>query len=235
MDLVALLEEEFCEIGSVLTGDACDQGSLQRGTRLMARAGGPSAVVCGRPPRRVLTDTRRPAWEGTVNCPRADRARSFDDSLSPDGPRASFVGPALGSSVDTAAATRPIQAFRARAMEQRRASRELAAWYRDGRPAPPPPAAKQRIVADHAKRFRCQCLVETGTYRGDMVEAQKRRFRRIFTIELDARLYERAVARFRADRHVVVLHGDSGRLLPEVIRAWRARRCSGLTVITPAA
>lgn len=102
-------------------------------------------------------------------------------------------------------------------MEQRRASRELAAWYRDGRPVPPPPAAKQRIVADHAKRFRCQCLVETGTYRGDMVEAQKRRFRRIITIELDARLYERAVARFRADRHVVVLHGDSGRLLPEVI------------------
>ncbi len=60
--------------------------------------------------------------------------------------------------------------------------------------------------------------METGTYRGDMVEAQKRRFRRIFTIELDARLYERAVARFHADRHVVVLHGDSGRLLPEVIQ-----------------
>lgn len=103
-------------------------------------------------------------------------------------------------------------------MERRRASQEWGAWYRNGRPAPPPPAAKQVIVADHAKRFRCDYLVETGTYRGDMVDAQKRRFRRIFTIELDDRLYERAVARFRSDRHVVVLHGDSGRLLPEVIR-----------------
>lgn len=103
-------------------------------------------------------------------------------------------------------------------MERRRASQDLAVWHRDGRPAPPPPAAKRSIVADHAKRFRCDYLVETGTYRGDMVDAQKRHFRRIFTIELDDRLYEHAVARFRGERHIAVLHGDSGRLLPEVIR-----------------
>jgi hypothetical protein len=51
-----------------------------------------------------------------------------------------------------------------------------------------------------------------------MVDAQRRRFRRLFSIELDGRLYDRAVARFRDDPRIVILRGDSSRLLPEVIQ-----------------
>ena len=50
-----------------------------------------------------------------------------------------------------------------------------------------------------------------------MVKAQRRLFRRIFTIELDGRLYDRAVARFRGDPRIVILRGGSGRVSPEVI------------------
>jgi hypothetical protein len=98
---------------------------------------------------------------------------------------------------------------------------QMAAWITAGRPAPAPPAVKQRIVADHQRLSGVDCLIETGTYRGDMVFAQRRRFRRIFTIELDDRLFERAVDRFRDHGNIVVLHGDSGQVLPTLLESVR--------------
>jgi predicted O-methyltransferase YrrM len=97
----------------------------------------------------------------------------------------------------------------------------ITAWTNAGRPVPPPPEIKQGIVADHARLSGRACLVETGTYNGDMVFAQRRRFRRIFTIELDDRLFERATKRFERDPHVVVLHGDSGEVLPTLLESIR--------------
>jgi hypothetical protein len=94
-------------------------------------------------------------------------------------------------------------------------------WINAGRPGPPPPVIKERIVADHARLSGRACLVETGTYNGDMVFAQRRRFRRIFTIELDDRLFERATKRFERDPHIVVLHGDSGEALPRLLESIR--------------
>jgi hypothetical protein len=60
-------------------------------------------------------------------------------------------------------------------------------------------------------------LVETGTYRGTTVRAMRRHFARIYSIELDDVLYERARRRFAADRHVEILHGDSGDVLPALV------------------
>ena len=90
-----------------------------------------------------------------------------------------------------------------------------------GRPAPPPPLVKQRIVADHARRFGTALLVETGTYRGDMVAAQRRQFRRIWSIELQEQLAERARARFARDPHITILSGDSAVLLPGILASIR--------------
>jgi hypothetical protein len=98
---------------------------------------------------------------------------------------------------------------------------QMDAWIKAGRPAPSPPVIKERIVAEHARLAGRACLVETGTYNGDMVFAQRRRFRRIFTIELDDRLFERATKRFERDPHIVVLHGDSGEALPRLLESIR--------------
>jgi hypothetical protein len=60
--------------------------------------------------------------------------------------------------------------------------------------------------------------VETGTYYGDMVEALKPYFTRIYSIELSRELFEKSKKRFKADNHIELLHGDSSKELGYVIR-----------------
>ena len=90
-------------------------------------------------------------------------------------------------------------------------------WRVAGRPVPPPPFVKQAIVKDYQRRFGLQVFIETGTFAGDMIDAVKRRFQRIVSIELDPGWHARAVERFRSDAHVSLLHGDSGVRLKEVL------------------
>jgi len=47
---------------------------------------------------------------------------------------------------------------------------------------------KQRTVEHYGKTFFLQVLIETGTYQGDMVEAMKDIFDKIFSIELKREL-----------------------------------------------
>jgi hypothetical protein len=61
-------------------------------------------------------------------------------------------------------------------------------------------------------------LVETGTFKGDMVEAQKRVFDEIYSIELSRELFEDAKRRFAFERNVHILHGDSGVLLHTLVK-----------------
>ena len=91
-----------------------------------------------------------------------------------------------------------------------RRKRELRRWEQHGRPVPPPHVVKQRTIQHFADRFELKILVETGTYYGDMVEAMKRRFSRIYSIELNRELCERAAQRFQRDRHIRIIQGDSG-------------------------
>ncbi len=88
--------------------------------------------------------------------------------------------------------------------------RELRRWERRGKPVPPPHIVKQRTIRTFADRFGLKILVETGTYYGDMVEAMKRRFSRIYSIELNPELCEKAAQRFERDRHVRIIQGNSG-------------------------
>lgn len=90
-------------------------------------------------------------------------------------------------------------------------------WMESGKPAPPPHAVKERILTAYAAAFDIGTLVETGTYAGDMVWAMKDRFDRIVSIELSEHLARRAVRRFRAFRSVLILHGDSATLVPQLM------------------
>jgi hypothetical protein len=60
-------------------------------------------------------------------------------------------------------------------------------------------------------------LIETGTYYGDMVEAMKNDFNRIYSIELSNELYENAKRRFAGDDRIMIIHGDSGIELGKLI------------------
>lgn len=94
---------------------------------------------------------------------------------------------------------------------------ELWRWRARGRSGTPPPRFKQGLVRDYARRFGCEILVETGTLYGDMLAANRRTFRALYSIELDPRLHARAQARFARDAHIHALFGDSGQTLAQLI------------------
>ena len=104
-----------------------------------------------------------------------------------------------------------------RSRGERRDRRKRSAWLAAGRPAPAPSVVKHDIVRQYADRHGLATLVETGTYMGGTIEALRDRFARIYSIELDDALYERARARFAHLPHVTILHGDSAQMLPEVL------------------
>ncbi|HLT08300.1 MAG TPA: hypothetical protein VK014_12290 [Cyclobacteriaceae bacterium] len=76
---------------------------------------------------------------------------------------------------------------------------------------------KQNNIRKYQQMYNFQVFVETGTFLGDMVEAQKKYFKKIISVELGEDLYRKAVQRFQHDPHVTLLQGDSGLRLKEVV------------------
>ncbi|MCS6824710.1 MAG: hypothetical protein NZ529_10475, partial [Cytophagaceae bacterium] len=64
--------------------------------------------------------------------------------------------------------------------------------------------------------YGCKILVETGTYKGDMIEAQLNNFDEIISIELSLELWEKAKNRFKYHSKVNLIQGDSGKELQNV-------------------
>lgn len=68
-----------------------------------------------------------------------------------------------------------------------------------------------------ARRYRIPVLLETGTYLGDMVEANRRKFTRIISVELDPELARSAKERFKICKHISIIQGDSAVELPQIL------------------
>jgi hypothetical protein len=92
-------------------------------------------------------------------------------------------------------------------------------WKLRGEPVRSPHLLKQRAVREYSERYGLRILVETGTYYGEMVSAMKDRFDRIYSVECDSGLAERAVRRFARHPHIQILQGDSQRVLPELLKS----------------
>lgn len=90
-------------------------------------------------------------------------------------------------------------------------------WVAQGYSVPPPHIVKQKTLRAYAQRFKLRVLVETGTFLGDMVEALRRDFTRIYSIELDPRLCARARKRFAAYPQITIIEGDSGVELAHIV------------------
>ena len=90
-------------------------------------------------------------------------------------------------------------------------------WEENGKPVPPPHAVKQQAIQYYQKRSGYTILVETGTYKGDMILAQKDFFKKIYSIELSPALFEKAKKRFRNYPSVTLLQGNSGDVIAKVL------------------
>ena len=101
---------------------------------------------------------------------------------------------------------------------QRRYQRDLVAWQRAGKPVPPPHLAKQQVLRHYARTYGLRILVETGTFYGDMVEAMRADFDRVYSIELSKELHQRATQRFSGVENVELIQGDSGTELGNVLK-----------------
>jgi hypothetical protein len=90
-------------------------------------------------------------------------------------------------------------------------------WMLRGKPVRSPHLLKQMTVAEYGRRYNLRCLVETGTYYGEMVAALRKQFDLVYSIELDPKLAGYARQRFKNDPQVKILEGDSGVLVPQVV------------------
>jgi len=109
----------------------------------------------------------------------------------------------------------PQQIFNA--LERRRQNKAFDEWQRNSCPDPPPHKEKQNTINEYRQKSGYSILIETGTFMGQMVEAQKTKFKKIISIEVAEDLYEKAKKRFQKDKNVLIIHGDSGKVLPKII------------------
>jgi hypothetical protein len=96
-------------------------------------------------------------------------------------------------------------------------------WRLQGKPLPPPHLAKQVTVKRYQKEYGLHAFVETGTYLGEMIEAQRNRFEKLISVEVSAELHARAVEIFKSRSHVTLLLGDSGELMPGILERLEGR------------
>ena len=90
-------------------------------------------------------------------------------------------------------------------------------WTLRGEPVPQPHAVKAWFLKKILLKSGLRTLVETGTYKGDMIAAMRPFCDEIYSIELNGPLHEQARQRFKNDRSVHLFQGDSGEIMGEVI------------------
>ena len=106
----------------------------------------------------------------------------------------------------------------ARIHRQKQLEKKYRQWEKKGAVAPMPNLGKQQVVIEYIKKFSPAVFIETGTYKGKMVYAVMPYINQIYTIELDQRHYQNARRRFSGYSNINVLQGQSGEVLPEVLK-----------------
>ena len=86
------------------------------------------------------------------------------------------------------------------------------------RPSAPPHRTRRRQLLRLVQERGHRAFVESGTYRGDTVAFLEKHVERIWSIEIEPALYERAAARFAGSPNVTIIRGDATEHLPRVLR-----------------
>ncbi|MEN6576474.1 MAG: hypothetical protein ABFD90_09030 [Phycisphaerales bacterium] len=116
--------------------------------------------------------------------------------------------------------TTPLGAL-ARFHRERQLRRKFLQWERNGAVGPMPNYGKQQAVRSYAKRFSPPVFIETGTYKGKMVYALIPYVTEIYSIELDPKHYGNARRRFAGYPNIHLFCGQSGEILPEILKGIR--------------
>jgi len=77
--------------------------------------------------------------------------------------------------------------------------------------------SKYRQLKAVGKRTQADCLIETGTYLGNTTMRCSRVFKKVYTIELDQTLFEKASAYLASRDNVECIQGDATVELPKVL------------------
>lgn len=94
---------------------------------------------------------------------------------------------------------------------------ETLNWQNQGSPFPVPHPVKKDAILNFRNKFNINILVETGTFLGEMIYAQRNNFKKLYSIELADELFRMAEKRFSVYPHVKILNGDSGKVLNDLV------------------
>ena len=106
----------------------------------------------------------------------------------------------------------------ARWHRQKKREKKFQEWKNHGGSGPMPNYGKQQVVLEYIKKFSPDVFIETGTYKGKMVYAVMPHIRPIYSIELDPKHFENAYQRFSRYSDIQIIHGQSGDILPELLK-----------------
>lgn len=81
-----------------------------------------------------------------------------------------------------------------------------------------PHGIKIREILKLKDRYQLKTFVETGTYLGDTIDSVVNQFDKVYSVELDKKLYQRAKKLFKNDISVHLVFGDSGTKIKEILR-----------------
>ncbi|QEC51986.1 hypothetical protein EDD80_111120 [Anseongella ginsenosidimutans] len=103
-------------------------------------------------------------------------------------------------------------------LEQKPVFSQFVEYLKLGTHLPALHIVKQNNIRKLQKEYGLTTFVETGTFMGDMVEAQRTCFNKIYSVELSKDLYHQAVERFAEFPHIKIIQGDSGVILKDLLK-----------------
>lgn len=106
-------------------------------------------------------------------------------------------------------------------LNKRQQISDWQSWMKKTPSLPLPHLLKQDILKAYATEYGLSILVETGTYKGEMVDALYGCFKEIYSIELSEMYSKRAQTYFKWRKKVKVIQGDSGKVIGELIHEIR--------------
>jgi hypothetical protein len=99
----------------------------------------------------------------------------------------------------------------------KRLKKKYIIWTKQDAQLPMPHYGKKLALEEYISRFKPEVFIETGTYTGHMVLSMLDKFQKVYSIELDKVLYQKAVTKFHSYKHVQILQGESDKILKKLL------------------